>query len=170
MNNKKMNQDTQKKHKFNIVDFVVVLIAFIVACVAFLWFDPFDWIQDKIAIEEKTLICVFELEGIDKSDGKTIKKDDSIVFVADGIDVGRVLEINNRQYSEWVLPEGENQMVLVKDPTKDTVYVTVELLCDYKDEIGYFLHDYQLLVGKDIEMRFPMFSSFGRCVSIKVSE
>lgn len=170
MNNNKTNQATEKNHKFNVVDVVVLFIVFSVACVAFLWIDPFDWIKAEPKMQEKTVLYVVELKDIEKSKSETIKTDDDVIFVTSGIDIGRVVGINKTYSSEWNIPESGDKMILYIHPTLDTVFVTIEIDCFYQEGKGYFLHGQQLLVGRSIHLKFPMFEVSGECVSIRTKE
>lgn len=170
MNNNKTNQAIQKTHKFNIVDTVALIITFAVALAIFLWIDPFDWIKSEPEMQEKTVLYVVELKGIEKSKSSMVKVDDDVVFVSDEINFGKVVEINKAPSLRWDIPERGDQMILYQNPTKDTLFVTIAVDCSYQEGVGYFLNDEQLLVGNVIDLQFPMFDISGECVSIMEKE
>ena len=72
--------------------------------------------------------------------------------------------------SAWNVPEAGDQMLLYRHPNNDTIFVTLEIQCTYREGVGYFINDDQILVGQSMEFKFPRFESIGECVSIQVKE
>ena len=171
MQNNKSNQAAKKKHKINIIDIVVLGVVLAIAATAFLWIDPFGWMQKDVAVEERTVLCVVELSRCSIDTANKIIMGDDVVVLTDGVDIGRVVDIQKSPSYSWeVLPE-DDQMVLVENQDMLTLYVTIEIECSYKEGTGYFLDEYQLLVGNTIELKFPSPVIInGECVSIQVKE
>ena len=61
-------------------------------------------------------------------------------------------------------------MIMMRNPEKDTVYITIEIVCTYQEGVGYFINDRQLFVGENMELKFTMFDATGECVSIMEKE
>lgn len=171
MQNNKSNQTAKKKHKINVIDIVVFGIVLAIAAMSFIWIDPLGWLKEDIAIEEKTILCVVELSECSPNIANKIIIDDDVVILTDGVEIGRVVNITKSPSYSWEIPTEGDQMALVENKDKITMYVTIEIECSYKEGIGYFLHDYQLLVGETIELKFPSpVIISGECVSIQVKE
>ena len=64
---KTRNKATQKTHKFNIVDIVVLVLTLVIFTVAFLWIDPFGWITPEEEDKSVSVLFVLELKDIEKS-------------------------------------------------------------------------------------------------------
>ncbi len=170
MNNNKTNQATQKKHKFNIFDMVAILIVLAVAVGAFFWFDPIGLRVTEAETREETIICVIELDDMDKLQSESIKKGNDVIIVTNGVDISKILKVNKVASSSWELSENGEEMVLVTNQDKDTVYITVELKCTYMEDVGYFIHNQQLLIGNELELRFTAFNTVGKCVRFEIKE
>lgn len=170
MKNNNTNQSAQKNHKFNIVDLSLVIILLVVALGVFLWFDPLDWFEDEDPIQEKTILYTVEIKNMDLYQSNKINVSDSVMLVTDDIDQGVIVEVLKAPSVRWYPDDDSDQMILLRNPTKDTVYVTIELQCLYKEGVGYFVHDTQLFVGNSIDLKFLTFNATGECVSIKVKE
>ncbi len=170
MRNNRFNQATKKKYKFNIVDVAVLVVLLAVALLAFLWIDPLEWVQSDTEMQEKTILYTVELRGIEKEHSNSIKVDDNVVFITEGIDIGRVATVSRFASSKWEVPESGDKMVLLQDATKNTVVVTIEIECSYQEGVGYFLHGQQLLVGYTMNLKFPMFDTVGECIGIEIKE
>ena len=170
MNNNKTNQTTQKKHKFNIFDIVAILIVLAVAVGVFFWFDPIGLRVTEVETREETIVCVIELDNMEKLQSESIEKGNDVIIVTNGVDVSKILNVNKVAYSRWEISENGDEMVLVTNQDKDTVYITVEFKCTYREDVGYFIHNQQLLIGNELELRFTSFNAVGKCVSIEVKE
>ena len=147
-----------------------ICLVLAIVCGLFYYFDPFGLKVSEIDTKEETIICVIELKDMDKLHSNSIQKGNDVVIVTNGVDVSEMIRVNKVVSSSWELSENGEEMVLVTHHDKDTVYVTVELKCTYKEGVGYFVHNQQLLIGNEIELRFTTFDAVGKCVSFEVKE
>lgn len=170
MRNNKSNQAIQKTHRFNIIDVVVLFIILAIVGAVFVWIDPFNWINKEEPKQEKTILLVVELKEFSKKQSELIKIGDDAVFISDGVDIGKIVNISKSHSYKWDIPDEGNQMVVLINPAKDTLYITIEIECLYQEGVGYFLHNHQLFVGNSIGLKFPMLEAQGECVSITVKE
>ena len=61
-----------KKHKFNIIDMVVIILLIAIGVFLLLLADPFEWVENKSDAEiDTTINCVLEFDNISKN-GKYI--------------------------------------------------------------------------------------------------
>ena len=163
----KRNNKAARKHKFNIVDAVVLFIILAVAVTAFLWIDPMKWLISEEDDTNTTVLFVLELKDMDKNISNTINVGDNVVLYEV---IGKVTEINKTASMNWSIPENGDQMILFRHPNTDTVFVTIEIQCSYREGVGYFINGKQILVGQSMEYTFPWFSRTGECISITEKE
>ena len=164
---KTRNKATQKTHKFNIVDIVVLVLALVILVAAFLWIDPFGWITPEKEDKGVSVLFILELNDVEKSVGEKIKLEDEVVFYDT---IGKVVQMSKAPALIWSIPANGDQMVLYRHPNKDTIFVTLEIECIYKEGEGYFINDKQILVGQSMNFRFPTFEATGECVSIQIKD
>ena len=170
MENNKSNQITSKEHKFNIIDIVVLTIIVAIIGAIILWRDPFNWINKEQPKQEKTILVVVELKELDKKQSNTVKVNDNVVLDIESISIGKVIDITKANSYKWGIPNEGDQMILLINPNKETLYVTIEIECLYQEGVGYFLENHQLFVGNIIGLKFPMFEINGECVSISIKQ
>lgn len=164
----KSNQATKKSHRFNIIDVVVFLVILSLFIALFIFIDPLG--RNNEQTEKKTVLCVVELKEFYQKQINAIQVDDQVLFNLDGVDIGKVVEIEPKLSYTWDKSDEKGQMVLLQNKGKVTLYVTIEVECSYQDGVGYFLHSQQLLVGKTLGFKFPMLEMNGEVVSIQVEE
>ena len=118
MNIKKAKKNALKKHKFNIVDVAVIVVLAVIISVAIQWINPFAWIPTEAPAEERTVLFTVELREVEKKHASSVRVDDNVVLLTDGIDIGTVVEVKKASSGKWVAPEEGDIMVLEKDHTK----------------------------------------------------
>ena len=170
MKKNKLNQATPKKHRFNFIDLFVVLVIVVVIGVALLWLDPLSFINKESAEQEKTILFVVEVKDVSTSNVNKLAVNDDVLFSNEGVNIGKIVDISIAPSYTFEIAKDEDQMILVENSNKNTLYITVEIECIYKKDVGYFLNDFQLLVGKTIGFESPMLEVNGECVSIQVKE
>lgn len=164
----KSNQATKKSHRFNIIDVVVFLVILSLFIALFIFIDPLG--RNNEQTEKKKVLCVVELKEFYQKQINAIQVDDQVLFNLDGVDIGKVVEIEPKLSYTWDKSDEKGQMVLLQNKGKVTLYVTIEVECSYQDGVGYFLHSQQLLVGETLGFKFPMLEMNGEVVSIQVEE
>ena len=90
--------------------------------------------------------------------------------------VGVVIAVNSRPYEVYTdIPTAEADEVLqshvvTKNTYPDnfnTVTVTIQLLADYEQGVGYLAEDCRIAVGREYDLRFPMYAGNGVCVAFE---
>lgn len=170
MVNRMTNQTTPKKHRFNIIDKIVLVLIVAIAVSTFLLIDPFKWFYEEKIIEDRTVLYTVEIRGVTKKDSGSLSEGDEAILITKGADVGKIVKLTRLQSSLWQVNQNADQMIVMRNPEKDTVYITIEIACTYQEGVGYFINDRQLFVGENMELKFTMFDATGECVSIMEKE
>ncbi len=178
MYNKNLNNPTtQKKHKFNVIDIMAWVAVVLAIIIVFLVIDPFHWIADHGSEKvEKTIHYVVKLPSVDRLDSYRINAGRLVnVMTPEGLAEGKIIAVDKSSSSNWELSSDTNEMKLVTDSNKNTVFVTIEITCHYINGTGYFINSKQLLVGdNNIGLKFDFHEAdnyiVGECVSLAVTE
>ena len=157
------------KRKFNIVD-MVALIIIVVVCIALaMIIDPLDVIKKISPNNEITLSYVVEFNNLNTKDNHNIVVGQSAVESLDDKQIGEVISVKKRNSQKWTVSDYNDKMELYTDYTQDTIFVTIEVKCNYKEGDGYYLNGRQITVGKSMDIIFSETNTTlkGRCISIQ---
>lgn len=162
----------QKKHKFNIIDGIVLALTIsVLLAVTVFVLDPLDLFKDRQApVQEKNVSCVLEFNDLNSISIASIKNGQRVTLMTGHADTAKITKVKKVPSSEWILSENGEEMVLVENEKKETLFVTIQIKCVYKDGEGYFLNDTQLLVGNDVSVKFDSFEAVGKCIGITLDE
>ena len=183
MNNNTNNSATMQKNskrKFNIIDFLVILI--VVAIVGVSIYSVFSWSDTKKLWSTRTVEFNYtvELKGVDQEFIDKIKVEDVVTDGATKNQLGKVDRVDNTE-KYWVVdykkepiigdngePTGEDNYAFTKaeHPYKYNITVYISSSAEYEEGIGYTVNGKRIAVGEAIDLRFPEFSQTGYCVSI----
>ena len=167
MNNNinKVDIKEKKKHKFNIVDFFILLL--VVAIIGTAIYAVFSWSDIKAlwSTSSKKIEYIIELRGVDDEFINNIKENDTVIDSVSKNQLGKVKSVNsNEHYSvlNYEVDEkngGGYKGVLVKDESKYNISVYVSATAEYEKGVGYTVNGTRIAVGEALELRFPQFSS-----------
>lgn len=181
MNNNISNSSIKKKkekRKFNIIDFLVLII--IVAVVGASIYAVVSWsnIKSLLATDQVTLQYVVEFRGVDEEFINKIEAGDIVIDAVSKNQLGtvdRVDSIEKYTVLDYKKTEiaGEDGApatttyvgVLSEYPDKYNVIVYISSSAEYESGVGYTVNGRRIAIGEAIEMRFPEFSSIGYCVA-----
>ncbi len=166
------------KRKFNIIDFLVLII--IIAVVGGAIYAVFSWSNIKSLWSTSTVELQYtvELRGVDKEFISKIKAGDTvtdavsknqlgIVERVDSIEKYTVLDYtkNEIQNDDGKSSAASYSGVLSEYPDKYNITVYISSSAEYEKGVGYTVNGRRVAVGEIIEMRFPEFSSVAYCVA-----
>lgn len=159
-----INRSEKKKSRFNIIDALVIIIAFLLAALVFLAIDPFDLVVDT---DKQTVVLRYtvEFDAVDNDVAKNIALEEGVSNANTVLAMGVVKDVSIQQAYVWEMLDGE--MVKKDIAGKSRVFVTVEVECTYKDGVGYFVNGQQIAVGTSLQLRFADFVGSGYCVSLE---
>ena len=157
------------KRKFNIVDMVALIIIMVVCIALAMIIDPLDVIKKVSPNNEITLSYVVEFNNLNTKDNYNIVVGQSAVESLDDKQIGEVISVKKRNSQKWTVSDYNDKMELYVDYTQDTIFVTIEVKCNYKEGDGYYLNGRQITVGKSMDIIFSDTNTTlnGRCISIQ---
>lgn len=180
MNSNTNNSSTKTKkakRKFNIIDFLILLIIFAVIGASIYAIVSWSNIKSLWSTSTVELQYTVELRGVDKAFINNIKAGDAVTDAVSKNQLGTVDRVDSVKYTvfDYVKKEipsedGKNSTVnyegvLSEYPDKYTVTVYISSTAEYEKGIGYTINGRRVAVGEIIEMRFPEFSSTAYCVA-----
>lgn len=162
MNNTNNSAVKQKKikRKFNIVDFLVLVL--IVAIIGVAIYAVVYWanIKSLWATSTTDLQYAVELRGVDQKFVDKIKNGDAVTDAVSKNQLGIVDRVDKiEKYTTF------SEGTLVEHPDKFNITVYISATAEYEQGVGYTVNGRRIAVGEIIEMRFPNFSSVAYCVA-----
>lgn len=171
MNNNINKSDIKekKKHKFNIVDFLILLL--VVSIIGTAIYAVFAWSDIKAlwATSSKEILYVVELRGIDQDLVDNIKGTDVVIDSVSKNQLGIVQSANSDPYSTLgytVDTDGEYKATMITDGSKFNITITISATAEYEKDIGYTVNGTRIAVGEVLDLRFPQLASTAYCVHI----
>lgn len=178
-NNPNISAAKQKntKRKFNIIDFLVLII--ILAVVGASIYAVISWSNIKKLWSTSTVELQYtvEIRGVDKAFINNIRAGDIVTDAVSKNQLGTVDRVDSAKYTVFdcvekeVPTEDEQSSTVVYEgalseyPDKYNITVYVSSTAEYEKGIGYTINGRRIAVGEAIEMRFPEFSSVAYCVA-----
>ena len=163
MNNTNGSTINQKKikRKFNIVDFLVLIL--IVAIIGLAVYAVIYWTNVKSLWATNTMDdfqYAVELRGVDQEFVDKINNGDTVIDGVSKNQLGTVDRVDKiEKYTSF------NNGALVEHPDKFNITVYISTPAEYEEGVGYTVNGRRIAVGEIIEMRFPEFSSVAYCVA-----
>ena len=181
MNNNTANSSAVKqkkiKRKFNIIDFLVLII--ILAIISVSIYAIFSWSDIKSLWSTSTVDLQYtvELRGVDKEFINNIKIGDEVTDAVSKNQLGTVDRVDSVKYTVFDytkkdIPSEDGKTstvsyegVLTEHPDKFNITVYISSSAEYEKGIGYTINGRRIAVGEMIDLRFPEFSASGYCVA-----
>lgn len=157
------------KRKFNIVDAVAFIIIVLLCIAVAMIIDPWDIIKKISPDNEITVSYIVEFQNLNVHDNYNIVVGDTAVESLDDKQIGEVISIKKRSSQKWTTSNNTDKMELYIDYSQETMFVTIEVKCNYKEGDGYYVNGRQITVGENMEIIFPDSNTTlnGRCISIE---
>ncbi len=177
----------QKKHRFNIIDVLIILV--IVSVVAVMYY--FTVARNNVVTNnEVTIEYTVELKTVRSDHTDNIKKGDKVVETVRDQQIGEVVAVDIVPSYNTVTNADTGEMFISQYPainaqntqeeqsSEDTI-PQEELLYDYynvrvtirqnvkKSEVGYSINGFDVVVGELVHFRVPEYVNSGYCVSIR---
>ena len=168
-NTNKLDIKEKKKHKFNIVDFLILLL--VVAIIGTAVYAVFSWSDIKTlwATSSKEILYVVELRGIDQDLIDNVKGTDIVIDSISKNQLGIVQSATSDPYSilgYTVDADGEYTATMITDGSKFNITVTISATAEYEKGVGYTVNGTRIAVGEVLDLRFPQLASTAYCVHI----
>ena len=181
MNNNNTNSSQTKSRKinrkFNIIDFLIVVL--IAAVIGVSIYAIVSWSNIKSLWSSSTVNLQYtvELRGVDADFINNIKAGDAVTDAVSKNQLGIVDRVDSIEkytvlnYAPVTTENGDGTTtttyngVLSEYPEKYNVTVYISSSAEYEKDIGYTINGRRIAVGEALELRFPEFSSIGYCIA-----
>lgn len=163
------NSKSEKKRRFNFVDFLLIVLVLAIIAGAIYLFLPGSFIRNIGNSTSGTLSYTVELKGVDAEYINKIKENDIVVDSVSKVTIGTVTAVDyNTKYTvlEYTENEGQYEGVLADYPDRYNVLVTITTAADYTPKKGYSVDSCRIAVGEALSLRFPDFAYEGHCISL----
>ncbi len=127
--------------------------------------------------EQRSVLYTVELAGVERDSVQALEIGQTVTDVETGSVIGEIVDITTRPYEIYTdipteesdMTDGEHQIYLVTKNTYpeeyQTVTVTIRVIADYEQGVGYCADDCRIAVGRTYDLRFPAYAGSGVCVT-----
>ncbi len=160
----------KKKWRFNIIDFIIVVLILLLIATLIYAFSPISKINQMINTDTVEVLYAVEIRGVDAQFINMIKEGDSVVNSVNKNSLGSVRSIesvtNSMElgYVRDASQVAQGVLVAVPDKFDITVYISAE--ADYEAGTGYSIGGCRVAVGEELFLRFPEYACSGYCTII----
>ena len=164
-------QKRKKQGRFNLVDFLIVLIILLLLASVVYLFSPISFVRRLMAEESKNIYYTVEFQGVDEEFINKISENQTVVHSVSKNTMGSVTAVDyNTKYTELQLVENEGEVagVLAEHPNRYNVVVTIYSGADYVEGTGYSVGGQRIAVGEKIALRFPDYAGEGYCIGLSL--
>lgn len=155
-----------KKGKFNIVDFILVIMVLAVVAAAVIYFAPDLF---NAGAEETDITFTIEFRGVDSAFITNIKNGDAVYDSSKHYMLGSVKSVENYAYTVLVYNEETGTAEAKEVEGLKNIVVTVTAKAIYTDGKGYFINGERIAVGCAYNISFPEYSGTAYCIEVSVS-
>ncbi len=171
MNNISNNGNGAKKNrKFNVVDFLIILIFVALIAVLVYAISPGTQIKKLLNQNEVNIQYVVEIRGVDKEFCNLIKDNDAVIDSVTKKSLGTVSSVesieNSTELQYQIDEKNEISGILVEDPQKYDITLIITANAEYEENVGYTINGCRIAVGEQMFFRFPKYNCSGYCVAI----
>ena len=160
----------KRSGRFNLIDFIFVVIIFLLIATVVYVFAPFNWIQTWAKSQTQTIQYTVEITGVDEAFINKVKENDMVVDSISKNNLGTVSqEVDyHTKYSElnYVIEDSETKGVLVEYPDRYNLIITISATADYIEGTGYTVNGCRIAVGEKMSLRFPDYACEGYCIGL----
>lgn len=160
----------QKKRKFNIIDFFILLLIVAIISVTVYAFSPWSQLKKLWSSDEISFQYAVEIRNVDAKYIDLIQQDQAVINATTKNAMGTVSRIDTKVSTElyYTIDEEKNEvqgeLLDIPDKFDITVYVTTP--AQYEPGVGYTVNGCRVAVGEALDLRFPHFAQTGYCIAI----
>ncbi len=176
-NNNSAKNHKKPKRKFNIVDFLILLLILTVIATAIFAIASWSSIEKLWTSNKVSLQYTVELRGVDAEFINNIKPGDAVSDSVTKTQLGTVNRVDSIE--KYTVLSYEAKEVSKEDGSLETVYngvnaeygdkynvtVYISSTAEYVKGTGYTVNGTRVAVGEVLNLRFPKFSSTAYCIA-----
>lgn len=156
----------QAKHRFNILDALIIIIAAAVAAVLLMAYLP-GGLARISSDGDTTIIYTVEVQGVKRDLASGISVNDSVTEKQTSVALGRVsseVEVTAYNYVRYDTKTGE----VVLDEYDDLATILITITADARSDgsRGYTVNGCRIAIGAEYSLSSPNFEGIGTCISI----
>ena len=141
---------SKKNGRFNVIDFIFILIILMAIATGVYIFAPVSRVKDMILSDTQSIQYTEEILGVDEEFIDKVKKDDVVIDSVSKNNMGIVEAVDyNHKFSELI--DGE----WIEYSNRYNVIITISTTADYIEERGYLVNNKRIAVGEAMALRFP---------------
>lgn len=170
-NNSSAKKSRKLKRKFNIVDFLILVLVLTVVGTTIYAVISWSNIKRLWSTSTVSLQYVVELRGVDADFINNIKAGDSVTDSVTKTNLGtvdRVESIEKHKVLDYYIPDDKTDEyvgVLSEYDDKYNVTVYISSTAEYEKGIGYTINGRRVAIGEVLNLRFPKFASTAYCIA-----
>ena len=151
----------KKTGRFNLIDFIFVLIILMVIATVIYIFAPFSKFREMISSESQSIQYTVEILGVEEEFIDKVQKGDAVIDSVSKNNMGVVEAVDyNNKFSE--LKDGH----WVEHANRYNLVITISASADYLEGSGYQINGARIAVGESMALRFPDYVTEGHCIGI----
>ncbi len=159
----------KRKGRFNLIDFLLIVIVLLVVATVIHVFAPFSRLQSLVKSDSQTVEYTVEILGVEEELIDKIKENDAVLDSVSKNKMGTVIAVDyHTKYTElqYVQQNDQTVGVLAEHPSKYNIIVTISVNADYMEGSGYSVHSRRIAVGEKLSLRFPDYACEGYCIAL----
>ena len=166
-NNSSVKQKRKRKGRFNIIDFLLIIIVLLIISALIYVFLPSRLINKITSDDTVDIQYTVEVLGVDEDYLDNIAENDPVLDSVTKSNIGTVTAVDySIQYTELAYNEDGNIGVLSPIAGKYNIVITITATAQYEEGKGYTVNGTRIAVGEKICARFPNYVCEGYCISV----
>ena len=154
-----------KKGRFNVMDFVLLLIIAAAVAAIVLYFIPGAFTR-LTATDETDITFTLEFRGVDEAFVANIKSGDAVYDSSNSYMLGTVKSVENYAHNKLVYNEETGLSEMKEVPGLTNLVVTVTSSAIYTYGEGYSVNGERIAVGHAYNISFPRFNGSAYCIDL----
>ena len=158
----------KKKGRFNLVDFLVLLLAAAILFLVIFVIDPFSINLFGEDARQVTLEYTLRIDNVENALINKIQMGDEVVDASLKSSLGYVSAVENDMPHTEPYYDAEEDVVVMKEyPNRYDLFVTVTSKAGFTEGYGYAVNGRRVAVGTQFYLMFPDYLGSGSCVSVR---
>lgn len=160
-------ENKSRKFRFNLIDFILVLIAISVVAALVVYFLP-ELGGNFSGKGEVDITYVLEFRNVDEEFIANIQNGDKVYDAGQNFNIGTVKSISAEPYKTLEYDK-DTQSAIMKEQSGHNLTVTITASAIYTEGTGYSINGMRIAVGSSYDVRFPNFVGTAYCVQLRIS-
>jgi len=157
----------KKRHKFNFIDFILILLTVLIILTAINIISPMSFLDKLKSSDTHTINYTVELLGVDDEHIENIAISNNVVDSVSKHSLGSVFAIEDiTSHSVLEYDEEKDTGKLATYSNKKDIVISITAKASYKEGEGYSVNGHRIAVGEKMSLRFPDYVCECYCIGI----